>query len=149
MEFVRRHAVRADTPVLEVGSCNVNGSVRSLFGEPYLGVDVADGNGVDAVIEPNQPLPFDDGTFQTVVSTETLEHALDPVGLLIEMVRVLGPHGLLIVTMRGNGFQYHNPPDRWRAMPGVLAEILRGEGLDTHEENDPQVPGVFLMARKP
>jgi SAM-dependent methyltransferase len=135
-------------PILEVGSCNVNGSVRSLFPTPYIGVDVVEGPSVDRVIESDDRLPFEDGIFGTVVSTECLEHAIDPVELLDEMVRVLRPGGLLIVTMRGNGFQRHNPPDRWRVMPGTLRDLLQSWGLqDVVEIPDPQVSGSFVLGR--
>ena len=136
-------------PVLEVGSCDVNGSVRGLFPEPYLGVDVVAGKGVDQVVSADAPLPFDDEAFETVVSTECLEHCLDPVDLLDEMVRVLRPGGTLIISMRGNGFGRHNPPDRWRVMPGTLYYLLASWGLeDVAEVQDPQVSGSFVVAHK-
>lgn len=148
LAFVRQHAQGAAAPVLEVGSANVNGSVRDLFPTPYIGVDVAEGPGVDLVVPDNKALPFGDEAFATVVSTEALEHAIDPVGLLLDMVRVLAPGGLLIVTMRGPGFPHHHPPDRWRVMPGTLAEIAQRLGLSAQESEDPQVSGRFLVATK-
>jgi SAM-dependent methyltransferase len=146
--FVRSHRERIKAPVLEVGSYNVNGSVRSLCPTPYLGVDIVDGPGVDAVIDAYKPLPFESGSFATVISTEMLEHALAPTESLAEMVRVLAPDGLLLVTARGNGFPHHNPPDRWRFMPGTLAALAQRLGLEAVETTDPQVPGVFVVAMK-
>ncbi|HEX9639745.1 MAG TPA: class I SAM-dependent methyltransferase [Candidatus Krumholzibacteria bacterium] len=147
LAFVKRNAARIHAPVLEVGSCNVNGSVRSFCQEPYTGIDIVSGPGVDQVVAEG-PLPFEDESFQTVISTEMLEHALDPVSSLREMVRVLKPGGVLLVTARGNGFFHHNPPDRWRVMPGTLREWSERLGLEAEEEADPEVSGQFLIAEK-
>jgi SAM-dependent methyltransferase len=148
MRFAGQHAQQCAAPVLEVGSCNVNGSVRELFPTPYTGIDIVQGPGVDIVVEDGS-IPFEDETFATVVSTEMLEHALDPVFAFMEMVRVLKPGGILLVTARGNGFPRHNPPDRWRLMPGTLRALAAGSGLlAAIETDDPQVPGYFLVAKK-
>ena len=47
---------------------------------------------------PDAPLPFADGAFDLVVSTETLEHVRDVQLLLSEVRRVLEPGGRLAVT---------------------------------------------------
>ena len=44
------------------------------------------------------PLPFRDGAFDVVVSLETIEHLLDPDGLLAEARRVLAPGGALVLS---------------------------------------------------
>jgi ubiquinone/menaquinone biosynthesis C-methylase UbiE len=49
-------------------------------------------------IEPDQPLPFDDGSFDLVLCAETLEHVRDVQLLLSEVRRVLRPEGKLAVT---------------------------------------------------
>lgn len=60
--------------VLEVGSLNINGTVRDHFTDCfYVGVDLAQGPGVD-VISPGQDLEYPDGDFTTVISTECFEH---------------------------------------------------------------------------
>jgi ubiquinone/menaquinone biosynthesis C-methylase UbiE len=60
--------------VLEVGSLNINGTVRDFFTNcKYVGVDVAPGSGVDVVCQ-GQNLDYPDKTFDTVISAECLEH---------------------------------------------------------------------------
>jgi len=149
MDFVAGLAPTLEGPVLEVGSADVNGSVRGLLPqEGYVGVDLAPGPGVDTVADAAD-LPFPDGSFATVVSTEMLEHALDPVACVAEMARVLRPGGRIVLTARSPGFPFHNPPDRWRFMAGTLTELLAGMGLEgALEEADPQVPGRFATAGK-
>jgi SAM-dependent methyltransferase len=44
-------------------------------------------------------LPFDDGTFDRVVTSEVLEHIQDDVSAIRELVRVLRPGGVLAVTV--------------------------------------------------
>ncbi len=139
------------TPVLEVGSYDVNGSVRPLFADQagYVGVDVVPGPGVDRVIVPPY-LPWGDGTFAVVVSTEMLEHTEFPVPVLADMVRVLRPGGALLLTTRSPGFEFHNPPDYHRFTRAQLCAMLCDLGLGRITvQCDPQVSGVFASAFKP
>lgn len=68
-------AYRAES-VLEIGSLDVNGSVRRFWhGVPnYVGVDLLAGKGVDVVC-PAENLPYGERLFDVVVSCECLEHA--------------------------------------------------------------------------
>jgi len=60
--------------VLEIGSLNINGSVRQYFKNcNYLGVDLGQGKDVDMVCQGHK-VPFPDGSFETVISCECLEH---------------------------------------------------------------------------
>ena len=45
-------------------------------------------------------LPFDDGIFDAVVCLEALEFTPNPLAVLVELVRVLRPGGVLLVTNR-------------------------------------------------
>jgi SAM-dependent methyltransferase len=60
--------------VLEIGSLNINGTVRDFYNtDRYLGVDVSDGPGVDMVAQ-GQNLAFPDNSFDVAVSAECFEH---------------------------------------------------------------------------
>lgn len=60
--------------VLEVGSLNINGTVRDFFeAKKYVGVDVAEGECVDLVCQ-GQDLDFAENSFDTAVSAECFEH---------------------------------------------------------------------------
>jgi hypothetical protein len=65
--------------VLEVGSLDVNGSLRPLLEEvcprTYVGIDIITGPGVDQVCSAEQLIErFGAELFEAVVSTEMLEH---------------------------------------------------------------------------
>jgi SAM-dependent methyltransferase len=63
-----------DVSVLEIGSLNINGTVRDFFdAKEYVGVDVADGPGVDVVAQ-GQELEYADNSFDVAVSAECFEH---------------------------------------------------------------------------
>jgi SAM-dependent methyltransferase len=49
-------------------------------------------------LEPDQPVPFDDGSFDTVLAAETVEHVRDLQLFLSELRRVLAPGGQLALT---------------------------------------------------
>jgi len=55
--------------------------------------------GVRAVeLDPDEPLPFEDGSFDLVVAVETIEHVRDVQLFLSEIRRVLVPGGELALT---------------------------------------------------
>ena len=66
--------------VIEAGSMDVNGTVRphaeTLGPASYTGIDMRDGPGVDQVMDAAE-IPGRLGYFDTVISTEMLEHARD------------------------------------------------------------------------
>jgi SAM-dependent methyltransferase len=137
--------------VLDVGSYDVNGSVRRIFvdaGCDYLGVDRVEGPNVGMVMNAHD-LTFPDEAFDVVVSCEMLEHDSAFWLSLKEMGRVLKRGGTLIITARGNGFIYHNAPDYWRFMPesAELWAELSGT-TKTISLGDGQVPGIFFVGSK-
>ena len=101
---------------LEIGSYNVNGSLKDIIKncKSYTGVDQFEGPGVDVVSDPNDPLPFEDNTFDVVYSSSCFEH--DPAFWLTfkEMVRVLSPGGLMYICAPSQGPYHAHPVDCWR-----------------------------------
>ena len=60
--------------VLEVGSLDINGTIRGLFpGCNYTGLDVGEGPGVDQVCQ-GQDYDAPDNTFDVAISCEVMEH---------------------------------------------------------------------------
>ena len=69
-------------------------------------------------------LPFADGVFDAVVSLEALEFLPDLERVLAEMVRVLAPGGLLMITNR-KGWARFYMPGRVREVSTVLETLER------------------------
>jgi hypothetical protein len=141
--------------VLEVGSLNVNGSVRGLFdGVAYTGIDMQEGPGVDVVMNAHDLGAKWDREFDLIICTEMLEHDNRPWTTLMAMADVAQPGCQLILTCRGfderGSFQFHAyPHDYWRYTIVGLTELLRLTGWDPLTVlRDPAAPGVFATARR-
>lgn len=140
--------------VLEVGSLDVNGSLRPMLesGAPslYVGVDIAPGPGVDEICDVSELVHrFGNEAFDLVICTEGLEHFLDWRGAVSNLKRVLRPGGALLVTTRSEGFPLHDYPfDYWRFSTEDM-RILFGDCSIELLESDPAQPGVFLKATRP
>lgn len=94
--------------VLEVGSLNINGSVRGFFFNPqsYIGCDVGHGPGVDVVC-PGEDLTYPDNKFDTSITTECFEHNPNWVDTFRNMHRMTRPGGLIVMTCASEGRPEH------------------------------------------
>ncbi|HPT49234.1 MAG TPA: class I SAM-dependent methyltransferase [Accumulibacter sp.] len=94
--------------VLEVGSLDINGSIRDFFKDDckYIGLDIGEGKGVDVVCE-GQKYDAPDGSFDHVISCEVMEHNPYWVETFQNMVRVCRPGGLVVMTCATTGRSEH------------------------------------------
>lgn len=104
---------------LEIGSANVNGSLREFCPSQvhYVGLDRFPGPGVDLVADLSQGLPCEAGSFDVVLSSSALEH--DPAfwETFCNAVRLLKPAGLLYLCAPSNNGFHRYPLDCWRFYP--------------------------------
>lgn len=93
--------------VLEVGSLDINGTVRDLFSEcRYTGVDLQLGPGVD-LARQGQLVDFPTGEFDVTISAECLEHNPYWRETLANMLRMTRPDGLVLVSCATYGRKEH------------------------------------------
>lgn len=92
-------------------------------------------------------LPFDDAVFDAVVSLESLEFMPRPLDVLAEMVRVLTPGGVLMLTNRV-GYEARLLPGRAIPRP-AFKQALVEHGLQQVEVRPWQVNYDLALAHKP
>jgi SAM-dependent methyltransferase len=106
--------------VVDIGSYDVNGSYRTLFGNPqwhYQGVDLEAGPGVDIVLKSPYRLPFPSGSVDLVISGQAFEHVEFFWMSWMEMLRILRPGGMIFLIAPSRGPEHRYPQDCWRFYP--------------------------------
>lgn len=127
IEFYRKHKDKLDGRVLEIGSLNVNGSLREVL-EIAVGVDLRKGKGVDLVcpVEKLKEL-FPDGSFDACVSAGTLEHVEDWRGFVRVTWDLVKNGGYLVLTIASQQKGRHAyPDDYWRLTNEQIQQIYPG-----------------------
>lgn len=141
-----------DGPVLEIGSININGSARDVFGDlqPYVGVDIVPGPNVDYVVDirkhrhkdyaEDHPLNY---PFRTIIATEVFEH-VDPESILYAIHKMISNYDVVyvVITCAGPNRKPHSADGSPTLKPGEyyknvdpehLRSLLQDDLLDTHQ----------------
>jgi SAM-dependent methyltransferase len=105
--------------IVEIGSQDVNGSIRSVCPArfEYVGVDFCEAKGVDIVITDPYQLPFDDESVDVFVSSSCFEHSEFFWLVFMEVMRCLKPRGLFYLNAPSTGEFHRYPVDCWRFYP--------------------------------
>lgn len=118
-KFFSRYATAVSSSILELGSYEVNGTLRDFQpkGSKWVGADLENGPGVDLVIDNTSALPFEDSSFDYVIASSVFEH--DPTfwSTFSEMVRVLKNDGCIYLNAPSNGMIHRYPVDVYRFYP--------------------------------
>ena len=125
-----------DVVVVEIGSQDVNGSLRSVCPESYkyIGVDFCEAKGVDIVLTDPYCLPFENESVDVFVSSSCFEHSEFFWLVFNDIQRMLKPSGLLYLNMPSNGEVHRWPVDCWRFYPDsgtALQNWARRSGYKT------------------
>lgn len=133
-EFVRSHGTSDPVSVIEIGSRNINGTVRDHFPHAHwIGLDLHPGPCVDVVCNAEFYQPVE--LVETVICCEVLEHAHNWQRLIATGASWLNPGGRMIVTCAGPGRPEHSAIDgRPRLMPGEYYRNLSADevALEMH-----------------
>jgi SAM-dependent methyltransferase len=115
----------------------------------YLGIDIITGKGVDEicnVIDLEKRYGCD--SFDIVICTELIEHVKEWRVALNNMKKILKPGGIILITTRSIGFEYHGHPfDFWRYEKEDMEKMFSDFEI-VNLLNDSACPGVFIKAIK-
>lgn len=100
------------------------------FARSYVGVDMSDSPGIPDCLGSAETLPFRDGSFDVVLSTQMIAYLDDPRAGLAEWRRVLRPGGLLLLGTHG---LFPNMRDRWRYTDTGLVHLVGAAGFELVE----------------
>lgn len=127
MDLMRKSLGVVGIPVnvLDVGSQDVNGTYRGLFGSgvKYVGMDMWAGRNVDLVMDDPYVFPVGDREFELVISGQAFEHIEFFWLTFLEMCRVCSGH--IIVIAPSNGIVHRYPVDCWRFYPDSWKALER------------------------
>lgn len=120
--------------VLEVGSYNVNGSVREYFEEPalYVGLDLAPGKDVDVVCHGADYKST--ALFDVVISAETFEHDFRWEDTFNNMHKLCRVGGLVIFTCAANKRHEHGTPRTTPQDSALATEYYKNLNAQDFEE---------------
>lgn len=129
-----RNYVNAGDVILDIGSMDINGSLRDFRpeGSLYVGVDLSRGNGVNLVVKTNSHLPFSEEIFNVVVSTSCFEHDAMFWLTFLEMCRVLKSGGFVYLNAPSKGAYHQYPIDAWRFFPDAGIALRDWARLNKH-----------------
>ncbi len=118
---------------------------RELFessGADYVAADI-DGS-PDVRIAPGERLPFESGSFDSVVSFQVLEHVRDVLFYLGECRRALRPGGRLFLSTHGTWPYHPHPTDFWRWTREGLRAVVEEAGFTVERMIPVCGPGAWL-----
>lgn len=139
--LVKRYAPEGDLRILDAG-CGTGGTLEALDGLGELcGCDIAQEalglarqRGIERLRQCSvTDMPFDDASFDVVVSCDVLEHVPDDERAAREMARVLRPGGLMVVTAPAHMWLWSDHDEalshQRRYRPAQLRALLEEAGV--------------------
>lgn len=85
---------------------------------------------LDVECDLNEPLPFADRTFDTIVLSDVLEHIARPETLWAEMARILAPEGEILMNVPFYYWIHAGPHDYYRYTGFALRRFVESAGLE-------------------
>lgn len=124
MDYIASHKDKLTGRVIEIGSLNVNGTVRDVI-KVEVGVDLRKGKCVDLVCPVENLLEhYEPETFDACVSSGSLEHIEDWKGFARVTWALVKEGGWLVITMASTHKGRHAyPDDYWRMEESHVKQI--------------------------
>ena len=113
--------------ILELGSQIGGFNIRSLspINSIYTGVDISLYPGVDVVLKNEYEYPFEDNTFDVIISSSCFEHIDFFWVSFLEILRVLKPYGVFYLNAPSIGDFHRYPIDSWRFYPDSGHSLIK------------------------
>ena len=131
-QFAQQYVTEFSNGVLLDYGCG-NSPYRPLL-EPllheYLGADLVGNDLADLHFEADGVLPIEDHSVHFVLSSQVLEHVVDPAHYLQESRRVLKSDGLLLLSTHGVWKYHPDPTDFWRWTSAGLKRLIEQEDFE-------------------
>lgn len=126
VSLLLKYATNITGKVLDVGSYDINGSYKYIFGSgyDYQGLDIIPGPNVDIVTKDPYKWPIKDNTYDIIISGQCLEHVEAPWLWIEEIYRVCKPEGLTIIIAPWASGEHKHPKDCWRILPDGMHYLL-------------------------
>lgn len=129
-EQIRKFAHNIHGDVLDIGGGEFQRYKKYFKYKSYISMDVYEGKDID-VVGSADAVPFPDGTFDSVVSTQVFEHVKFPEKCAQEAYRVLKPGGIALITVPQWNELHSEPYDFWRYTNFGLKELFERNGFET------------------
>ena len=88
---------------------------------------------IDFECDLNQPLPFDNSSFDTLILSDVLEHLYEPDALWRQMARVLRPNGRIVCSVPFFYWLHESPHDYYRYTEYALRRFAKNSSLEIIE----------------
>lgn len=130
---------------------DLGGGARSKYREKlpqdieYSSVNIDPDIDPTWLVEPGEPLPIADDTFDVCLSMNTLEHVYDPKFLINEIYRTLKPGGVVHISVPWIFRIHAHPDDYTRATPSWWRQAMSDAGFSDTEVT-PLVWGRYSTA---
>jgi SAM-dependent methyltransferase len=142
-----------DRTLLDFGCGNARGRGRiKALGYTWKGLDVPDSqesgareDDTDVTLYDGLRVPFEDGAFHVVLSTQTFEHVADPHLTVSEIARILESGGFLVGST--SHIEPFHSDSTFTYTPALFADMLVQNGL-VPLEISAGMDGMTLMTRR-
>lgn len=134
--------------VLDVGSCDVNGSYRMLFhgkNVDYVGLDMIAGRNVDYVPQnPYQWNELENESFDFVISGNAFEHIEFPWLTICEIYRVLKNEGFACILAPNSSYEHRYPIDCYRYFSDGFRALAKWGGFQVVDVTVSGIPAESI-----
>lgn len=130
--------------ILDVGSCSVNGSYKTLLSDidiEYVGLDIESGPNVDVVMDKLYSWDsLQDESFDYVISGQAFEHIEYPWLTIREIYKKLKPDGIICIIAPNGLLEHRYPVDCYRYYADGLQAIAKWGGFEIIEVSVAGIP---------